>query len=208
MEYALLRSLRALGPGLLILAYVDLFFALAGSHTPFWSMDSAKLFLIGYAVGGIYGVIATVLKRDRYAFKGVNDSILAALRKFAPEIGNRPWNDVSPCFYALIDNDKSLEQKSKGMYFNGFLVTTSFDAIWISLGSVVIGVVAGLCRSEWNFLLVSGMATVVAYLVWKISNKRHRDLAGEQVNVIKKRFPRQFKECVIGPLSEPDGRTR
>jgi hypothetical protein len=197
MEYALLRSLRALGPGLLILSYVDRFRVLAlHDKSYFWSLESAKLFLLGYAVGGIYGVIANLLKRDTYAFKSVTDAISTALREFAPEIDGRSWNDISPCYYTLIDNDKSLEQKSKGMYFNGFIVTTSFDAIWLSLIAAVFGATIALLESEWEFLAISATSVTVAYMIWLASNARHRELALEQVNVIGRRFEKDFRDCL------------
>lgn len=201
MEYALLRSLRALGPGLLILLYIDLFMlCVLHGESYFWPMDSAKLFLVGYAVGGVYGVLTSRLKRDRYAFAGVNESTFSALRAFAPEMEGRSWNDISPCFYTLIDNDKSLEQKSKGMYFNGFIVTTSFDTMWLSLVATCIGSVVGICKDQWAYLGASASISVLAYLIWQASNRRHRELAIEQVNVIKKRFDKKFRTCVsAGP---------
>lgn len=207
MEYALLRSLRALGPGLLILSYVDLFIVrILHGESCFWSLESAKLFLLGYAVGGIYGVLAYLLKRDRYAFKSVTDAISQALQNFAPEMKGRSWNEVSPCFYELIDNDKSLEQKSKGMYFNGFIVTTSFDAIWLSLAAALVGAATALLEAQWDYLAISATNTILAYLIWQASNARHRELALEQVNVIRKRFEKRFRNCVAG--NPPEARAQ
>lgn len=208
MEYALLRSLRALGPGLIILSYADLFllFALA-KPAYFWGLDSAKLFLIGYVVGGAYGALTSHINRDHHAFQGVTDSTLKALQEFVPEVRGRTWLDVSPCFYKLIDTDKSLEQKSKGIYFNGFIVTTSFEAIWISLVASVLGAGLAFYKDEWKYLVVAVVAAAVAYLVWRASIKRHCELAKGQVNVIRKRFAQEFRACVGGYPQQEVGKT-
>jgi hypothetical protein len=198
MEYALLRSLRALGPGLMLLSYVDLFLmCVLNRHAYFWDLDSAKLFLIGYVVGGVLGVFSGRIHRDRYAFEGVNESTLAELQKFVPEVSGKSWREISPCFYALIDNDKSLEQKSKGMYFNGFIVTMSFDAIWLSLFASITGGVVALWKNEWWFLTASATSLAIAYLIWRAAVHRHCELAIAQVNVIKKRYAISFRDCVV-----------
>ena len=205
MEYALLRSLRALGPGLILLGYFDLFLLLVLDRAPiFWQLDSAKLLLSGYVVGGVYGVFASFLKRDRHAFGGVNQSILDNLQKFFPEVRGLKWEEVSPCYYNLIDNDRSLEQKSKGLYFNGFVVTTSFDAVWISLLASVLGGVSVLCMGRWQYLVLALAVCASSYVVWRISVRRHQDLSAGQVNVIGRRLATDFRACLL-PFRESRG---
>jgi len=203
MEYALLRSLRALGPGLILLGYFDLFLYLVLGRPPiFWLLDSAKLLLVGYVVGGVYGVFASFLKRDRHAFGSVNQSILANLQEFFPEVRGLKWDEVSPCYYSMIDNDRSLEQKSKGLYFNGFVVTTSFDAVWISLLASVLGGVAVVCMGGWSYLVLALAACASSYVIWRISVRRHQDLSAGQVNVIGRRLATDFRACLF-PSREP-----
>lgn len=197
MEYALLRSLRALGPGLIVLGYFDLFLILVlGKDAYFWELDSAKLLLVGYVIGGVYGVFASQLKRDRYAFDGVSESTLAALQKNFPQMKDRSWRDVSPCFYRFVDTDKSLEQKSKGIYFNGFIVTTSFDAMWLSLVAGIFGSVVAISKSDSSFLLAALVVSMLSYGIWRASVKRHCELAKDQVAVIRKRLANEFQACV------------
>ena len=197
MEYALLRSLRALGPGLVVLGYIDLFLALVVKRDAyFWELDSAKLFLAGYVVGGVYGVLASLFRRDLYAFDGVQSAILEALQKLFPELNGRSWQEVSPCFYKLIDTDKSLEQKSKGLYFNGFIVTTSFDAVWLSVFASVVGGGVALYSGEWSYLLIVACVATSSYGVWLAAVKRHRELSIGQVAVIGGRLAGDFRRCI------------
>lgn len=197
MEYALLRSLRTLGPGLMWLTFADLFllFVKCGNAI-FWPLDTSKLLLLGYIVGGVYGALTSMLHKERHAFKGVNEAILSALNEVVPGVSARGWRDVAPCFYNIVDNDKSLEQKSKGIFFNGLLVTSSFDAMWVSLLAAIVGLGVVLTLGKWSFMLFAVAFGVVAYVMWSISLKRHGELARGQVAVIKKRFKVEFKECV------------
>lgn len=198
MEYALLRSLRALGPGLILVGYVDLFFIFVLKEAAiFWPLDTARLILIGYVLGGIYGAIASALSRDVYAFEGVQDALMSALATVDASVSVRSWKgDVAPCFYHLVDNDKSLGQKSKGIYFNGFIVTTSFDAIWISLLAGVVGCFAVFYTSSWWFVVISAAILLSCYAIWRLSIARHHRLGKEQVLVIKKRFATRFSDCL------------
>ena len=69
MEYALLRSLRTLGPGLMWLTFVDLFLLLVRCEKAFfWDLDTSKLLLLGYIAGGIFGAITSVFHKERHAF--------------------------------------------------------------------------------------------------------------------------------------------
>lgn len=199
MEYALLRSLRALGPGLLLVGYVDLFFIFVLKEDAiFWPLDTARLILIGYVLGGIYGAVASAFSRDVYAFDGVQSKLMSALAAVDPSVSARSWRgDVAPCFYHLVDNDNSLGQKSKGIYFNGFIVTTAFDAVWLSLLAAIIGSVAVLFfSSSWWFMIISGAALLTCYVIWRFSIARHYKLGEEQVLVIKKRFATKFCDCL------------
>lgn len=200
MEYALLRSLRALGPGLILIGYVDLFFIFVLKEgAVFWPLDTARLIIIGYVLGGIYSAIASACSRDTYAFAGVQSALMASLAAVDPSVSTRLWQgDVAPCFYRLIDNDRSLSQKGKGIYFNGFIVTTSFDAVWISLLATVVGGAAFFFVASWSFILVSGVAAIACYGIWRLSILRHYKLGEEQVLVIKKRFAEEFSDCLAG----------
>lgn len=197
MEYALLRSLRALGPGLILLGYGDVFLAFVlGQHAYFWELDSAKLFVVAYVIGGLYGVLASACRRDRYAFAGVQESILRTFQKHFPDLQGRKWREISPCFYKLIDTDSSLQQKSKAVRFNGFIVTTSFDAMWISVLAVCVGALAALYTDVTLYLSVAATVCVISYLVWRQSVTRHCELADEQVDVIGRRLSTDFLGCI------------
>lgn len=203
MEYALLRTLRALGPGLILLTYIDAFrLWVQGANAYFWSLDTAKLLLVGYIVGGAYGALTSHVNRETRAFSGVNESTLNALEEVVPGISQHSWRDISPCFYKFIDSDRSLEQKSKGVFFNGFIVTTAFESVWISYVASIVGLAAGIWCGSFYFLSLALAATVLSWLIWRASVKRHCELAQSQVNVIRKRFSAPFAECVIGQLSD------
>lgn len=198
MEYALLRSLRALGPGLIILCYVDLFHILVlEKDAIFWPLDTARLIIIGYVIGGVYGAVASMLSRDVYAFDGVQSALMSALAGIDPSVSARSWKgDVAPCFYHLVDNDNSLGQKSKGIYFNGFIVTTSFDAVWLSLLAAFIGCIAVLFTSNWWFVINAAAILLICTAIWRFAIARHKKLGEEQVLVIKKRFATKFCDCL------------
>lgn len=206
MEYALLRSLRALGPGLILLGFGDIFRVLVFNRDVyFWELDSAKLFVVAYVIGGLYGVLASACRRDRYAFVGVQESILKSLQERFPELQGRKWHEISPCFYKLIDTDSSLEQKSKAIRFNGFIVTTSFDAMWISVGAVCGGALTAVFRDVTLYLAVAAIVCAISYLVWRQSVARHCELADEQVNVISRRLSAEFRACMCDALRASSG---
>ncbi len=196
MEYALLRSLRALAPGLIILGYFDI--ALKFSFNQeflFWSQDAAKLLLCGYIVGGLYGVIVGE-RASRSAFRGVDSEITKRLIALAPELSGRRWRDVSPHFYALIDSDKSLDMKSKGIFFNGLVVTTTHCGLWISLFAMLVGGGLAIYDKGSMVLHVSLVASMLCYFLWRRSIARHLELINSQINVIEKRFLIEFVERV------------
>ena len=177
---------------------MDLFWVVALDRDPvFWGMDTARILIAGYVIGGVYGAFASFFNRDLYAFDGVQDSLLTALADVDATVRNRSWRgDVAPCFYNLVDNDKSLSQKSKGIYFNGFLVTTSFDAIWISLVAILAGAIWFIISTSWSFILMALAILSGCYLVWRLSIARHCRLGEEQVIVIKKRFSAELQDCL------------
>ncbi len=199
MEYALLRSLRALAPGLMILAYFDLTckFTL-GYKFAFWEMDGSKLLLCGYIVGGLYGLLLGKLASET-AFGGFNERVRERIILIAPELNGKSWKEISPHFYALIDSDKSLEIKNKGIFFNGLLVTSTHCGIWISLFASILGSGLALGGKGGLVLHVSLAAVVICYLLWRKSIKRHLELVDGQLNVIARRFvPRLVRSVTVG----------
>lgn len=188
MEYALLRSLRALAPGLMILAYFDLIckFSLSCNFS-FWSMDASKLILCGYIVGGVYGLLAGKWAAEA-AFEGFNDWVRDRLISVVPELRGKSWGEISPHFYALIDSDSSLAIKNKGIFFNGLLVTSTHCGVWISLAASILGGGLALVGKGSLVLCVSLAGGVFCYFLWRKSVKRHFELVEDQVNVIARRF--------------------
>ncbi|MFL6959604.1 hypothetical protein ACJ7C5_17690 [Nocardiopsis yanglingensis] len=196
MEYALLKSLRALAPGLMILAYFDLTCTLTlGYEFSFWKMDASKLLLCGYIAGGIYGLLVGKWASEA-AFGGVNERVRDRLISVVPDLRGKSWSEISPHFYALLDSDKSLEIKSKGVFFNGLLVTSSYCGIWISLAASILGSGLALGGKGGLVLHVSLVAVVLCYLLWRKSIKRHLELVDGQLNVIARRLVPQLVRSV------------
>jgi hypothetical protein len=195
MEYALLRSLRSLGPGLILLGYLDLWRVIVlGASPAVWALDTSKIVLIAYIVGGVYGAVTPRLKRDRIAFRGVQKALISGLSSIDPSFFSFGWKEVSPIFYQLVDNDNSLGIKAQGVYFNGLIVTTSFDSIVISSLSLLVGLVIGILACSWLFGLTSLSVLILSILVWRVSLARHISLGDSQINVIRHRYSKEVKE--------------
>jgi len=195
MEYALLRSLRSLGPGLILLGYLDLWRVMVLGVSPVvWALDTSKIVLIAYIVGGIYGAVTPRLTRDRVAFRGVQKALINGLSSIDPSFARFGWKDASPIFYRLVDNDNSLGIKAQGVYFNGLIVTTSFDSIVISCLSLLAGLVIGILLCSWLFGLTSLSILILSALVWRVSLARHISLGDSQINVIKHHYSKEVKE--------------
>lgn len=201
MEYAVLRSMRALAPGLIILAYIDILWHLTmGKEFSFWAQDAAKLILFGYIAGGLYGVLFGEFVSAR-TFRGVDEAIQARLARLSPSISSRKWRDVAPHFYALIDKDKSLGIKAQGLYFNGFVATTAHNCVWISTIAALVGAIVVLVSSDCLLLYIGTIVACVSFISWKAVIKKHIRLSSAQVNVIEQRYREEFVRAVEGDLS-------
>ncbi len=202
MEYALLRSLRVLGPGLTIMFFIDLFVKNEfGWESIFWNLDTARLLLVGYIIGGVYSYITPKSKIYSYAFRGVNEAIKNKLLEldngngFSISENKKSWENISPIFYKLIDNDKSLSIKAQGVFFNGFIVTTSFNAIIISALVIATSLISSfIIDFRYIFFIYPTTTILFSIIAWKAAIERHKRLSLEQVSVMKLRFHQELKE--------------
>jgi len=200
MEYAVLRSMRTLAPGLIILAYCDILWHLTyGKSFSFWALDTAKLLLFGYIAGGVYGILLGESVSAR-TFRGVDTAVKERLARIVPSIGAKQWKDVAPHFYALIDKDKSLGVKAQGIYFNGFVATTAHNCVWISMIAALVGAWVLLARSNCLMFSIASAAVGVSYIAWRLVIRKHIRLSEAQVNVIEQRYREEFTAAVEGRL--------
>lgn len=198
MEYAVLRSMRTLAPGLIILAYSDVFWHLSlGESFSFWGLDAAKLILFGYIAGGVYGVTLGEYISAR-TFRGVDEAIKKSLARLVPSVDARSWKQVAPHFYAIVDKDKSLGIKAQGIFFNGFVATTAHNCVWISILAALVGAWTLSVGANCLLLVISSVTGVASYFAWRAVIRKHIRLSKAQVTVIEQRYLGEFASAVDG----------
>lgn len=152
---------------------------------------------LGYNLG--YLIIAAIyqyLPFTRWAHALFRADIDRRIRRRLVQISGMPddpdkfsWKRVQNVFYALIDNDKSLEKRSEDVMFNGVMMTTFADLTSISAFFAI------ACGIAWYFGIPAGRAavlliclTAVSLLMQYLSMRRHVLLGTYQLDYIEQQL--------------------
>jgi len=103
------------------------------------------------------------------------------------EIFLRQKRRLMDVFYRIVDNDENLTQKSKGIYFNGYMTTLGVDMVTLGLLAIVahgIASVFGETRAQLWWAAIILVTTAFAYMLFRQSIKRHKMLSNEQLRII------------------------
>jgi len=99
-------------------------------------------------------------------------------------------NRLKDIFYNIVDNDESLKNKAKNVYFNGLIWTSTADLMIISLFSAIIFLISAfIFKSSKNeliegcFLLI--IISLISIALHYLSVLKHINLSNEQIGYIE-----------------------
>jgi hypothetical protein len=158
--------------------------------------------LLGYPASIIvFGVFYDVLDLRRLAFErplakinlNIEDSLLACCSSSPDVVAAssylRQERRLMNVFYAVVDNDKSLTEKSKRVRANGFIWSSLADLqVLGAIGAVVYLVGAAISRS--GVYLVTSLCLIALVILTRLvfmpmTTKKHLRLSTEQLEMIE-----------------------
>ncbi len=202
MSQETLKTLRIIVPGLIIFSLgIPLFNP--DNDVNSWlseiSFTDGSLYLIlVFFLGGIYHILnfrgfflKNSLKRiqdnikDKLLYPFNEDEITSSQKSEM-----RSGRVLIQIFYDLIDNNQSLQQKAKNVYFNGIFWSSVADYRALSLLFAVIYFIGWfLCRNREHYIIMCA-ALLITYIIativlLPIVTNRHINLSNEQLEYIQ-----------------------
>lgn len=105
------------------------------------------------------------------------------------------WMQVGNVFYALVDNDKSLEKRSEGVMFNGAMMTSFADLTAISAIFLVGNLIAWICGvGAWRAVAILASLLIVSIGMQWAAKRRHISLSTYQLDYIEQQLKPQVVE--------------
>ena len=108
-------------------------------------------------------------------------------------------------FYNFIDNDQSLKEKAKNVYYNGLFLSSSADVAILSLLSSPIAIILFLVNKTIYHLYLSIIFTIIFFIsrfvILPILKKTHIDLSNEQLEYIDVHFKEELQEKIINRIN-------
>jgi hypothetical protein len=103
------------------------------------------------------------------------------------------WNRVRNVFYALVDNDKSLEKRSEDVMFNGAMMTSFADLTAISAIFLVGNLVAWICGAGAGraVAILASLFIISLGMQWA-AKARHVELGTYQLDYIEQQLKQQL----------------
>lgn len=133
MPQALLKWLRFITPGIIIIVYAYI----VGAVTGYWNIpypDDLKqgVYLIPFLVlGSIYYVLPLRDAANKKYFEEVTENLrkkMVLMCGLEDDPEKYTWKKLRRIFYNTVDKNESLKTKASLAYFNGYIWTTFADA--------------------------------------------------------------------------------
>lgn len=209
-----LHKLRLIIPGIIILLYI-LIPHLKGPISILElkiSTESVIYIVIVFFIGGLYYWRNPRKYLMRVPLKRINDNIINQLLhpfKNDPEIKDSistlmQDKKIMNVFYFFIDNEKSLSERAKEVYFNGLIWTSAIDLTIISPLIMVIYLIEFFVTKNPKLLIVIFTCFAV-FLVSAISLpgivERHIYLSNDQLKYIVGNMKKELRKKIIDLLS-------
>lgn len=203
MSRSTLRFIRFFAPAviLVVLAYgTAKILRLTSEDVPVSVND------LGYNLS--YLIIAAIYQylpvRD-WAYHPFREDINERIRARLVSISGLPddltkfsWKRVRNVFYALIDNDKSLEKRSEDVMFNGAMMTSFADLTAISAIFLAGNLIAWICGvGAWRAVAILASLFIISMGMQWAAKKRHISLGVYQLDYIEQ----QLKQQVIDKMT-------
>lgn len=108
---------------------------------------------------------------------------------------NFSWKRVANVFYALVDNDKSLEKRSEDVMFNGAMMTTFADLTAISSIFLVGNLIAWISGvGALRAVLILASLLIVSIGMQRVAKLRHISLSTYRFDYIEQQLKQQVVE--------------
>jgi hypothetical protein len=200
MNLETLKKLRLLIPGIIIVIY-GLFYISIISEKEFSGFEFKEYTIpsvIALIIGVFYEMFEVRYLVTNYSHKKIDLNI----KNHICRLFTQPLNDIQrqfifkknrlkSIFYHVVDNDESLKQKSKNIYFNGIIWTSTADLSIISIFISVLVLISmaffeGSIKSD---LLIFGLTTIMIGLIslglHSLAFLKHIKLSNEQIDFIE-----------------------
>lgn len=180
--------------------------------------ETPKLFVV-IVLSGIYYVTGLRERSNAHYHMNVNQTIIKKLttpfKKDIPDAQWLAWNKARLIFYKLIDNDKSLTEKSGRIRFNGLLWTSVADIRAVSILGIVLfslAIVASRYFEVAKFdesrtgapLMILSAIFLITFWLSKILTRRHLEISEEQCDHILLYHREELKSKLAEAVSGHD----
>jgi len=119
-------------------------------------------------------------------------------------------NRLKDIFYNIVDNDESLKNKSKNVYFNGLIWTSTADLFIISLFSSLTFIVSAFIFSNVKSELLFGglfliLVAMISLGLHVVAFFKHINLSNEQISYIETSQINRVDELINIALKQKNG---
>ncbi|WP_240006243.1 hypothetical protein [Pseudaquidulcibacter saccharophilus] len=212
MEQSLLNWLRFITPGIIILLYWALTGQFLQTWQPSWpqTMEQWKAPPIHIFIAMAYYAFSPRNEANKAYFNKVTENLRAGLikisgRKLADE--GYEWNKVRSIFFHFIDEDKSLSNKAKNAYFNGWVWTSLADLRAISAIYAFLFFIAMLIlqsKETIELFAISILTALFSIPASRSVTERHIEIGIQQLEIIELKYSDKLKE-LFKKLEEKNG---
>lgn len=201
MNLESLKTWRFILPGVIAISYG----ALLGYLTQLWTISLPKISDAIFAA--IYVVPAALyyITPARSWINGphhlkITNFISNEMKRIAgyPE-SNATWKQIRPLFFKLIDDDKSLTQKSKLAYSNGLIWTTFADSTVLAIFASIAAFSAAAVLDINGGYPVAGLFVLIASFSIcgsVVTTRRQIAIAEEQLEIIEMEYLDAVKQRI------------
>tara|TARA_R110000744_G_C19361432_1_gene561446 strand:+ start:178 stop:840 length:663 start_codon:yes stop_codon:yes gene_type:complete len=219
MNLETLKKLRLLIPGIIIVIY-GLFYISIISEKEFSGFEFKEYTIptvIAIIIGVFYEMFEVRYLVTNYSHKKIDLNI----KNHICRLFTQPLTDIQrqflfnknrlkSIFYHVVDNDESLKQKSKNIYFNGIIWTSTADLSIISI-FISVFVLISMVFFEGtikNDLLIFGFTTIMIGLIslglHSLAFLKHIKLSNEQIDFIETHHINLVNTKITETLSQID----
>ncbi len=214
MRLETLLHLRILVPGAIIYLVLVVLLPIDFYNKDFFSNIKIIKFPLFIFVSYIFGYFYDLVKLRGPIFsmqsKMVDDNIKDSLLSiYGESVESVDENDkqylkskrLMSIFYHIIDQNNSLEKKSRRVYLNGLIWTTFIDAFIIFFISTILSAILGFFVSRYFIIaLIFFLLAVATFLLSLSSRSKQIDLSNRQLKYIKHYCKKELVEKIKNAL--------
>ena len=159
--------------------------------------------LVVYGIGGIYYIVDPRSLLMRRSLKSVNENIkdkLLAPFVEDPEIKDslinlREGNKLIDIFYHILDQDDSLKERAKEVYFNGLIWSSLIDIVIISPIGAIIYFLVFLITKNMHYMFYIDIGFIILSIIFiPLVIKKHYRMSNNQLNYIIGLYKKELRD--------------